>query len=231
MPFELRRLIYSSTNQVAWIRKNRRYQPNQEVVKVNLGAGLSTAEGWINIDISLNAFFSKWPRPFLRVLYRMSGARQWHSQKEYCEILHNHLFIHHEVRYGIPFYDNTIDYLYSSHLLEHLEREDTEGLLKEAHRVLIPDGVIRICVPDLEYAVSLYQRGDKEEALNLFFPESRDSFFSLHRYMYDFELMKKELSNAGFDDIKRCSFRQGAIPDLDRLDKMPEQTLYVEARK
>jgi len=231
MPFKLRRLIEFSTRQVAWIKKNRRYRPNQEVVKVNLGAGLSPAEGWINLDISLNAFFSKWPRPFLKVLYRMSGARQWHSQDEYCEILHNHLFIHHEVRYGIPFSDNTIDYLYSSHLLEHLDRDDIKGLLKEAHRVIIPEGVIRICVPDLEYAISLFQRGDKEQALNLFFPCSNNSIFSLHRYMYDFELLKKQLEKAGFHNINRCSFQQGATPDLDRLDKMPEQTLYVEARK
>jgi SAM-dependent methyltransferase len=47
----------------------------------------------------------------------------------------------------LPFEDNTVDELYSSHLLEHFGYE--EPVLEEWHRVLRPGGKITIVVPDL----------------------------------------------------------------------------------
>jgi len=115
------------------------------------------------------------------MLYRISGSKQYYSQQEYCDILQNHIFVHHNVEYGLPFPDESVDYLYSSHLLEHLSKEDANKLLKEAYRVLKKGGVIRICVPDLEYAISLYQEGDKEKALHYFFATSKSGYFSRHQ--------------------------------------------------
>jgi len=48
---------------------------------------------------------------------------------------------------ALPFEDNTVDELYSSHLLEHFGYE--EPVLEEWHRVLRPGGKITIVVPDL----------------------------------------------------------------------------------
>ena len=51
---------------------------------------------------------------------------------------------------GVPFENNSFDVIYSSHFLEHLSLVQARFVLKEAHRLLKKDGVLRIVVPDLE---------------------------------------------------------------------------------
>lgn len=48
--------------------------------------------------------------------------------------------------------DNSVDAVYSSHCLEHLEFYDVPKCLKEWYRVLKPNGEIRILVPDISTA-------------------------------------------------------------------------------
>ena len=48
----------------------------------------------------------------------------------------------------IPFGDGTVDGIYVSHVLEHLEDDHVELFFKEASRVLKPQSVLRINVPD-----------------------------------------------------------------------------------
>ena len=64
--------------------------------------------------------------------------------------------ISHDLREGIPFGDAQFEVAYHSHLLEHFTRPDGERFLEECHRVLRPDGAIRIAVPDLERAARVY---------------------------------------------------------------------------
>lgn len=227
----LRCLIDSIIKIACWIKRKRVIKLKGEVVKVNIGSGLWVAPGWVNVDATLHVSFSKWPRPILKIINRISGAKQYYSQEEYCDILKSHIFIHHNVEYGLPFPEESVDYVYSSHLLEHLFKEDAKKLLKEVYRVLKKGGIVRICVPDLEYVISLYKKGDKERALNFFFTNSRSGYFHQHRYMYDFDLLRQLLEEAGFTQIQRCLYRQGKTPDIEVLDKSPEDTLYVEASK
>ena len=131
----------------------------------------------------------------------------------------------------MPFPDDSIDYLYSSHLLEHLFWEDAKKLLKEACRVLKKGGILRLCIPDLEYAMSLYREGDKERALRFFFEKAEASSVSYHRYMYDFDMLQEFLEEAGFASIARCRFRRGKTPDTDKLEYRAEESLFVEATK
>jgi predicted SAM-dependent methyltransferase len=142
------------------------------------------------------------------------------------------MFIHHDLSYGIPYKDETADFIYSSHFLEHLPKETGQKLLKEAYRVLKKEGIIRICIPDLSYAISLYNDGAKEKMMeDYFFIDDKESHFARHKYMYDFELLRAILEKAGFSNIVQCSYREGAVPDLHTLDNRPEDTLYVEGKK
>jgi hypothetical protein len=45
---------------------------------------------------------------------------------------------------------------YASHVIEHLHPADAEGLLRQCHRVLKSQGIVRIVVPDLEGLVREY---------------------------------------------------------------------------
>ena len=205
--------------------------PVAEAVKVNLGCGLAVANGWLNIDGSLNALVASWPRFLIRSSIILQG-KELLFLRDYCLLLRSHRFIHHDLSYGIPFQDNTVDFVYSSHFLEHLPRRDGQKLLLEAYRVLKKGGKIRICVPDLLYAISLYNNGEKEKMLeNYFFIDDQESHFARHKYMYDFELLQSSLSQAGFVKVRRFFYREGSVPDLDILDNRPDDTLYVEGEK
>jgi predicted SAM-dependent methyltransferase len=215
-----------------FILKKQRIKTKSPVVKVNLGSGLKVAEGWINVDGHLQFLLSKCHRRVLKMVYNVlqTQSRQ-HTQEEYCSILKNNTFIYHNIRYGIPFDDNAIDCLYTSHLLEHFFLSDAEVFIKEAYRVLKKDGLMRICVPDLEHAVELYRTGRKKEALEYFFLPAKVDHYRYHRYLYDFELLEELLERAGFRKISKMSYQKGKMPDIQVLDNRPEETLYVEATK
>jgi predicted SAM-dependent methyltransferase len=202
------------------------------LAKVNLGCGLRVVSGWMNIDGSLNAMASNWPKWTHELLYRLSGAKHYYSLDQYCKILRDHHFFYHDLALSLPLRDNTIDYIYSSHFFEHLFKDDAVRLLKSCARALKPGGTIRISIPDLAYAVSLYGSGKKKEMLDdYFFVEGKGSYLARHKYMYDFELIKELLEQAGFFNITRCEYQNGETPDIEFLDVYPEVSLFVEAKK
>lgn len=230
----IRPIIDSTTRFIGYVRRRRRIRPSSArgVIKINLGCGLAITKGWINVDGSLNALVASWPNSLHRLLYRASGANRYYTCEQYCSLLEEHEFVHHDLAYGIPFADQSVDFVYSSHFLEHMHKQDATHLMQESFRVLRPGGVIRVCVPDLAYAVSLYAAGDKKRMLSdYFFVEDKESYYARHKYMYDFELLSELLQSVGFSNIVRCDYRQGATPDLAVLDNRPDETLYVEASK
>lgn len=64
--------------------------------------------------------------------------------------------IAHNLTKGIPFPDDSFDVVYHSHLLEHFTRSAAKDFLKECYRVLRPQGVLRVVVPDLEQIARTY---------------------------------------------------------------------------
>jgi predicted SAM-dependent methyltransferase len=63
---------------------------------------------------------------------------------------------------NLPFPDNSIQEVYTSHTLEHLGKKEAPLALKEIYRVLQPNGIFTIIVPDLEWiAIYWYQSKDK----------------------------------------------------------------------
>lgn len=79
--------------------------------------------------------------------------------------------IAHDLRRGLPYADESFDAVYSSHVLEHFEPSAAAQLLRECLRILRPDGIARLVVPDLEAIARLYLQsleralaGEGEEA-------------------------------------------------------------------
>jgi len=78
-----------------------------------------------------------------------------------------------DVSRGLPFPDGAFRFVYHSHVLEHLLKDDGAVLIRECFRVLQPGGLIRVVVPDLESMARLYlenlelaAEGDKAAAAN-----------------------------------------------------------------
>ncbi len=119
---------------------------------LNLGCGtkISNSKDIVNIDWSIllrikkNFFLSK-----LLVLI-LNKERK----KKLKNIPRNILV--HNLKKGIPFKDNSIDAVYSSHVLEHIDRESAPKFLNEILRVLKPNAINRIVVPDLYFLCSKY---------------------------------------------------------------------------
>ena len=72
-----------------------------------------------------------------------------------------------DAKQGVPFKSGSVDFVYHSHLLEHLVAEDGQILLEECFRVLKSKGILRVVVPDLEgickaylSAISRIDKGD-----------------------------------------------------------------------
>jgi SAM-dependent methyltransferase len=216
-------------------RRNRKVRLDGRPVKLNVGSGLVVAPGWVNMDVSLITLAASWPVVLQRTIHRLlpesSAARRLYTFEQFRTLLRDYTFVHHRVEFGLPFHNDSVDYIFTSHLVEHLYLSHARLFFAESLRVLRSGGVLRICIPDLEHAIKLYNEGHKEEALGYFFSDVGPSEYSRHRYMYDFDLLQSELSKAGFNAIVRRSYRAGDVPDIAVLDNRPEETLYVEATK
>lgn len=52
-----------------------------------------------------------------------------------------------DVREGIPFPDESVDFIWSSHVMEHFTEDESENVLREMYRVLKPGGICQHRLP------------------------------------------------------------------------------------
>jgi SAM-dependent methyltransferase len=60
----------------------------------------------------------------------------------------------------LPVADGSLDLVYSSHTLEHLDDATVARVLAESYRVLKPDGMLLIKIPDFDLILDRYRRND-----------------------------------------------------------------------
>jgi SAM-dependent methyltransferase len=134
---------------------------------LNLGCGTRTSPRCVNIDwsIYLRLRRSRLGDPLARALLRGERLDRYRS-------LEGEIVVH-DLRKGIPAETGSVDAVYHSHVLEHLEREHAGPFLAEARRVLKEGGVLRVVVPDFEYQCRTYidsleraEAGEREPELH-----------------------------------------------------------------
>ncbi len=117
-----------------------------------------------------------------------------------------------------PFGDNRVACIYSSEMLEHLPREVAPGFLLECHRVLIPGGILRIAVPDLDAMTQRYDSADPDSWLHELFALYSKGDKNRHWWHYNEGSLRKRLEEAGFMKIHRCRAGDGRCPDIDTIE-------------
>jgi predicted SAM-dependent methyltransferase len=118
----------------------------------------------------------------------------------------------------LDFKDNTVDLIYSSHVLEYFDRVEVIDVLNEWKRVLKPNGILRIAVPDFESMVKLYLSGkyNLENFLGPIFGKMEMSDEVIyHRTTYDYNSLKKILEKVGFLDIKLYNWKETEHSHID----------------
>ncbi|MGH9890452.1 MAG: class I SAM-dependent methyltransferase [bacterium] len=131
-------------------RHERHASTNTTILNLGCGVKTSSADGVVNVDWSIYLRLRRNPlmRRFTPFLLRGERRARFIS-------LPNNIVVH-DLSRGIPFEDSSVDVVYHSHFLEHLDRAHVNGFLLEARRVLRPGGVHRIVVPDFEALARSY---------------------------------------------------------------------------
>lgn len=125
-----------------------------------------------------------------------------------------------DVRNGLPFPDQSVDFLYSCHVLEHFYPEEALGIFREMRRVLKPSGVARIAVPSWEHAIDI--SCGRAEMYDNRFPRQFDDLSARainylfcdgqHKYGYSFGLISEFARQAGWNRVRQCSAADGVTP-------------------
>jgi predicted SAM-dependent methyltransferase len=140
-----------------------------------------------------------------------------------------------DLRETLPFPDNSIDIIYSSHVLEHFYYSELIRILKDCQRILKPRGIMSVCVPD----ASIYIRGysnlstfDREKYCAYkpaVISESRMDILNYiaymngnHRYMFDNENLIRILSSMGFISVRIRDFD----PTVD-MEARKDESIYA----
>jgi predicted SAM-dependent methyltransferase len=152
-------------------------------------------------------------------------------------------------RWPIP--SASFRYMACEHMIEHVPYEAGLHVINEAHRVLQPDGVLRISTPNLEVIRLLPDSDDPDvkdyirwfnqkfgsaaqraeetspvHALNLVMHEFG------HTYLYDEDTLRRALTGAGFRQVVRCEPGESSHTELVGIDRhadaVPDAARRVE---
>lgn len=209
--------------------------------RINVGCGDVPTPGWINYDNSLTVRLAGLPllTDFLGAIGLLSA-----KQLRFVETVRQKKIRYANAVNTIPHQDNSVDVLYTCHMLEHLDRQEAQQFLCEARRVLISGGIIRVAIPDLRFHVDQYLSDEDSDKFieNIFMssPHTAGVIAKLrylmigarhHLWMYDGKSLCRLLMKAGFVEPTILSPGETRIPQpgmLDLAERSPE-SLFVEA--
>lgn len=158
--------------------------------------------------------------------------------------------------FSIP--DDSFDYVFSEHVIEHLEFEESSRMLLECHRILRVGGRIRLATPDLEQIIALYTQpegGAQQNYIRWIMDNFRprvgeyspahvinQSFHGWrHKFVYDEATLLKALEGAGFVGVERVEPGESIDANLRGIEQhgqyvgseeaMRYETMVLEAVK
>ena len=212
-------------------------------IRVNIGCGNTPHEGWVNFDNSPAIKLANSP-----ILYFLAKLLKLLSKEQIKNVEWNkkNKIIFADAAKKLPLSNNSVECIYSSHMVEHLSRKQVLIFLREASRILKSDGILRIAVPDLQIVANKYSaEGDADSFMEEILVEAppinslKEKLILLitgyrhHQWMYDGKSITLLLKNAGFKNVRVLAKGETLIKNSNGLDlyERCESSVYVEGTK
>lgn len=112
-----------------------------------------------------------------------------------------------DLQQGLPLPNQSCDAVYSSHAIEHFNRDGARRFLMECKRVLKPGGTIRLVAPDLEGIVRVYLKCLDEARAGIPDAESRYEWITI-------ELLDQLVRHRGGGEMLKY-WAQESVPGED----------------
>jgi predicted SAM-dependent methyltransferase len=153
-----------------------------------------------------------------------------------------------DARQPFFFLDETFDYIFSEHMIEHISYNDGLKTLAECHRILRRGGKIRVSTPDLAFLIALYN-GDKSSLQREYIAWANSNFLKDvpsdnevfvinnfvrdwgHTFIYDEKTLKSVMASVGFTEITKYDLQSSAdsvLCNLENLTRIPARFLEME---
>lgn len=214
----------------------------EHAIRLNLGCGPVQPPGWVNVDGSWRAKLAAWAPWLDRAMTGIGvlSPTDFGPRVRICNLMKR-----------LPFADQSVAAVYAGELWEHFELPDAERLTRECYRVLIPGGVLRVCVPDgptiwrrylamyeaeMDKPLELRNAAPLREYIALYFREicTRRLWASMghtHKWQFDDIQLIDVFRRAGFEDVARRAPRDSRITPIADVEIRGESFLMVEGVK
>ncbi|MEK6271938.1 MAG: methyltransferase domain-containing protein [Actinomycetota bacterium] len=146
-----------------------------------------------------------------------------------------------DIRTGLLLESDSVDYAVSIHALPELSYPEVVPALEELRRVLRPDGVLRLGLPDLHRAIQAYVLG-KEDYFQVNQDQIQSSggrfiahilWYGYSRTLFITDFIEELMIKAGFVAVEECQYQRTAspFPEIVELDNRERESLFVEGTK
>lgn len=158
---------------------------------------------------------------------------------------------------NFPLPNNSVDFIFSEHLFEHLNIVQQKNMLKESFRVLKRGGVLRIATPSLDFLTDLHLNPLKSQNKkytkwavekipglfsvklnvndeNVFHNYVINHFFKAwgHQMIHDYRSIKSLALETGFLEVNQEKVGKSNFPELEGIEKhgniIPEEINEIE---
>ncbi|HJZ23925.1 MAG TPA: methyltransferase domain-containing protein [Candidatus Babeliales bacterium] len=195
--------------------------------KINLGCGYEHfPQGWLNIGLFDEKDIS------------------------YAQIkkINDAYVLHFDLTNELPIEAGSIEYIYSSHFLEHIQFQQAIDLFKRLKKSLVKGGVVKLEVPDLNLWICKYYENDEKFFKNFYrliksFPNFKTKgeifagqiFGYGHKWAYDSDSLRDLLQRAGFANITQKKYGDSSIFKIEPPESLRKirkiETICFEAIK
>jgi predicted SAM-dependent methyltransferase len=157
----------------------------------------------------------------------------------------------------LPFPDDSFDFIFSEHMIEHIPIAAAQKLCSECARILRPGGVLRLATPDMACLFVIWSQSDSApmrayisnaEKHFVNYPNVLNKCLAInnffynwgHQFIYDEETLVRLMENGGFDEVQRTKVSESSHASLKGLERHALsigekfntfETMVIEGRK